>query len=78
MTDHANLSARLYDSLIRYTMHVEHSESEVLEQDENGELVRWRDVITAVRECCDEETRDDIVGNFAERFGMPELLELDG
>jgi len=27
-------------------------------------------------DCCDGETRDDIISSFANRFGFPELLEL--
>ena len=34
------------------------------------------DIESLIRDCCDGETRDDIISNFANRFGMPELLKL--
>lgn len=34
------------------------------------------DIESLIRDCCDGETRDDIISSFANRLGMPELLEL--
>ncbi len=33
-------------------------------------------VESLVRDCCDGETRDDIINSFANRLGIPKLLEL--
>lgn len=38
--------------------------------------VREVNIESLIRECCDGETRDDIISNFANRLGMPKLLEL--
>jgi len=34
------------------------------------------DLKDLIRDCCDGETRDDIISSFADRLGMPELLKL--
>ena len=35
-----------------------------------------KDLKNLIRDCCDGETRDDIISNLANSFDIPELLEL--
>ena len=41
----------------------------------DGEWVRWEDVVDVIKTCCVGYEPHDIIGNFAERLGLPELLD---